>query len=55
MAGSVDYRRLFEAAHEAQLLLDESGSIVTASDGYLRAVGAGPNAASRTASGACAS
>ena len=39
MAGSVDYRRLFEAAHEAQLLLDDSASIVTVSDGYLYAIG----------------
>ncbi len=34
----LDYQRLFEAAHESQLLLDRSGRVVTASDGYLRSI-----------------
>jgi PAS domain S-box-containing protein len=34
-----DFRRVFETAHESQLLLDSSALLVTASYGYLRAIG----------------
>jgi PAS domain S-box-containing protein len=37
--GGVDFRRVLEEAHEAQLVLDADARLVTASDGYLRTVG----------------
>jgi two-component system cell cycle sensor histidine kinase/response regulator CckA len=39
MGRAVDYGRLFEGALDAQLVLDAAATVVTASDGYLRAIG----------------
>ena len=39
MGGISDFRRVFEEAHEAQLVLDVEGRLLAASDGYLRTVG----------------